>query len=153
MKRIISALLVIITIITTFTLPIHASSIPDYSETIIVTSIDPRLNNGNSCSKSFNITSSGFAGVTVNYQGISGVTTKVTSTVYIQKKFLGLFWTKVDIGTTDDEWVDSSTNVSGTFSHSVQLGSSGTYRAVFEIKMYGSGGATDTIEDKIEKKY
>ena len=77
----------------------------------------------------------------------------MTSTVYIQKKFLGLFWTKVDIGTTDDEWVDSSTNVSGAFSHSVQLGSSGTYRAVFEIKMYGSGGATDTIEDKIEKKY
>lgn len=153
MKRIISALLVIITILTTFTLPIHASSIPDDSETIIVTSIDPRLNNGSSCNNTFTISSSGLATVNVRYTGISGVTTKVTSTVYIQKKFLGLFWTKVDIGTTDDEWVDSSTKVSGAFSHSVQLGSSGTYRAVFEIKMYGSGGATDTIENKIEKKY
>jgi len=151
MKRIISALLVIITILTTFTLPLNAASVPD--ETVIVTSVDPRLNNGSICNYLFAITSSGLANVEIDYQGISGVTTKVTSTVYIQKKFLGLFWTKVDIGTTDDEWVDSSTNVSGTFSHSVQLGSSGTYRAVFEIKMYGSGGATDTIEDKIEKKY
>ena len=153
MKRATALLLIIITVFTALSLPAYASQLPEEDSTVVVMTIDPRLNNGSSCSQIFTITSSGKATVSVDYAGISGVTTKVTSTVYLEKKTLWLFWTRVDIGTTDDEWVDSSTSVSGSFTHSKQLSSTGTYRAVFVVKMYGSGGATDTIEKNIEKKY
>ena len=153
MKRFTALLLIIITVFTALTLPAYASQLPEEDSSVIVMTIDPRLNNGSSCTQNFSITSSGYAGVRIDYSGISGVTTKVTSTVYLEKKTLWLFWTRVDIGTTDDEWVDSSTSVSGSFTHSKQLSSTGTYRAVFVVKMYGSGGATDTIEKNIEKKY
>ncbi len=116
-------------------------------------SVSPYLNNGSYASPSFSITSSGKAIVGIDYVGISGTTTKVTSTIYLQKKILGLFWTTVDIGTANDQWVDSSTNYKGNFYHSFQLESTGTYRAVFKVVFSGSGGPDDVIEDKIEKKY
>lgn len=113
----------------------------------------PYLNNGINATTNFTISSSGRATVQVEYSGIKGTTTKVTSTIYLQKKILGLFWTTVDIGTTNDQWVDSSTRYEGYFIHSFQLESTGTYRAVFKVVFSGSGGADDVIEDKIEKKY
>ena len=78
---------------------------------------------------------------------------QVTVTTYIQKKTLGLFWTTVDIGTSNKKWVDTSTDIYGQFVHQFQLKSTGTYRAVIEVVFSGAGGSDDVIEDKIEKKY
>ena len=114
--------------------------------------VAPCLNNGSTISN-FAISASGLSEVCVTYIGIKGTTTKVTVTTYIQKKTLGLFWTKVDIGTEDKQWVDTSTSLNGTFRHQFQLKSTGTYRAVIKIVFSGTGGSDDVIEDKIEKKY
>ncbi len=115
--------------------------------------VSPYLNYGLSATTNFTISSSGKATVQVEYSGIKGTTTKVTSTIYLQKKILGLFWSTVDIGTANDQWVDSSTSYEGIFRHTFQLESTGTYRAVFKVVFSGSGGPDDVIEDKIEKKY
>lgn len=144
MKKIISILLAVITLVGVIAFPSYATENAP---------IAPYLSNGNSCSYNFVITSSGMSEVKVSYEGIPGVMTKITVTTYIQKKTLGLFWTKVDIGTTDKQWVDTSTNVSGMFTHQFQLNSTGTYRAVFKIEFSGTGGSDDVIENKIEKKY
>lgn len=115
--------------------------------------VAPCMNNGLKATLSFTIISSGLSEVYVSYIGIKGTTTKVTVTSYIQKKTLGLFWTKVDIGTEDKQWVDTSTSLDGSFKHQFQLKSTGTYRAVIKVVFSGTGGADDVIEDKIEKKY
>lgn len=116
--------------------------------------IAPCYNNGRSVLPSFSISSTGLAKLTAVFVGISGVTTKVSSEMYIQKKALGgLLWTKVDIGTTSNVWTDSSTNISGSFTHSFQLSKTGTYRAVITIYFYGSGGSTDSVPTKIDRTY
>lgn len=51
----------------------------------------------------------------------------------------------MDIGTANDEWVDTinKSNYSGTRTY--QLSSEGTYRVNVEYKIYGSGGSADVI--------
>ena len=66
--------------------------------------IIPRYNNTLTTSDSFTISNNGLATITYNYIGIPNVTTKAVITSYLEKKTLGLFWRRVDIGTTDDEW-------------------------------------------------
>ena len=66
---------------------------------------------------------------------------------------MGLFWTRVDIGTTNDEWVDTINNYRYTGSRTHQLSSSGTYRVTVNFKIYGSGGTADEIEKDIKFSY
>ena len=99
------------------------------------------------------ISNSGTLTVTNQFSGKSTITTKAVITTYVDKKVLGLFWTRVDIGQTNDEWVDTIYNYTYTGSHSVQLSSTGTYRVTVEYVIYGSGGAADTITKEIEKNY
>lgn len=74
-----------------------------------------------------NISSSGK--VTINrYTGFPLTTTKAVITMYIEKRTLGLFWTRVDIGEPDNQWVDTIKNYSYNGSRTYQLSSSGTYR-------------------------
>ena len=113
----------------------------------------PYMNNGQTATPSFSINSSGTAEVTVGYTGNPSTFTEVTVETYIQKKTLGLFWTKVDIGESGNTWVDSSTSLSGTFVHTVQLENTGNYRAVFQITFSGTGGEDDVIEDTITCSY
>ena len=87
--------------------------------------------------------SSGTLTARITYKGISGVTSKVVITIYIQKKTLGLFRTKVDTVT--------GVNYSGTHSHS--LPSTGTYRAVSEFVVYGSAGSADKETRRCEVTY
>lgn len=102
MKKLISVLLVVATLFSIVTLPARATE-----------EIAPCMNNGGNCTCRFVISSTGLSEVNVSYSGISGVMKKVTVTTYLQKKTLGLFWTDVDIGTTNDQWVDTSTKISG----------------------------------------
>lgn len=113
----------------------------------------PYYNNVNSTNSSASISSSGVLTVTNRYVGSSSVTTKAIITTYVEKKVLGLFWSRVDIGQTNDEWVDTIYNYTYTGSHSVQLSSTGTYRVTVEYVIYGSGGSADTITKEIEKTY
>ena len=112
-----------------------------------------RMSHGTSYRTNFVIDASGRATVSVQYRGNASSFTNVTVETYIQKKSLGLFWTKVDNGQTDKTWVDSSSATSGSFTHTLNLDATGTYRAVFKITFSGTGAAADVIEDEIEYVY
>lgn len=115
--------------------------------------VTPRFTNCNYCNFIFQVLDPGEAHVSVRYSAKADVFTQAKLTVKIQKKFLGLFWTTVDIGTTNDEWVAYSTDINGQFYNYFNVDGTGTYRAVFCVEMYGTSGVVDTIEDTIEYKY
>lgn len=115
--------------------------------------IAPCYNNVLTASSTATISSSGVITVNNTYTGSQSVTTKAIITTYIEKKILGIFWSRVDIGQTNDEWVDTIYNYKYSGSHSVQLPSTGTYRVNVEYVIYGSGGSADTITKTIEKNY
>ena len=94
LKRIFVALLALC--FTAITIAPVSASTADGNE------IMPLYNNTESASGSFTISSTGLSTINYKYYGISGITTKAVITTYIQKKSLGLFWTRVDIGATDD---------------------------------------------------
>ncbi len=127
--------------------------ISSFSLSVCAGGISPRYNNVHYATSDMLISSSGQAEITNSFSGDPSVFTKAIITTYIEKRILGIFWTKVDIGQTNDEWIDTIyTNVySGT--HSVQLPSTGTYRATVEYVIYGSGGSADTITKEIKKTY
>ena len=116
------------------------------------TEISPYYNNAIWANSSANVSSTGILTVKNTYSAQS-TTTKVVITTYIEKRVLGIFWSKVDIGTSNDEWIDTvyTTNYSGSHSH--QLEKNGTYRVTVEYVFYGTSGYTDTIEKEIEKTY
>ena len=115
--------------------------------------ITPRYSNVNACSLSFIISDNGLAQVKVSYEGRVGYMTQVRSEIYLQKRVLGIFWKKVDIGVTDNVWVDTSTEDMYCFTHAAQLQDTGTYRAVFNVTFSGTGGADDEVNEKIEYVY
>ena len=151
MKKITAIILLLTTIITCMFVPVGAEGTGNF--TSVTGTITPRWSNGDACDYNFYILTDGTAKVTVDYVGTSGAFTNVTVTTYIQKRFLGIFWTTVDIGQPDNKWIDTSTSIDGRFVHTVSLSNTGTYRAVIKIVFSGTGGADDVIEDKIEATY
>lgn len=115
--------------------------------------IMPLYNNVSNASANLSINSSGKMTITYQYYGSSSVTTKAVITTYIEKKTLGLFWTRVDIGTTNDEWVDTRYESSYNGSRTYQLSSTGKYRVTVNYKIYGTGGAADEIECQSQASY
>lgn len=115
--------------------------------------ITPYYNNTASTTTTMSISSSGKMTIGYKYSGYSSITTKAVITTYIEKKTLGLFWTRVDIGTTNDEWVDTINDYRYSGSRTYQLSSSGTYRVTVVYKIYGSGGSADEIEYQAKDSY
>lgn len=115
--------------------------------------IMPCYNNVGLTDSSFMVDSNGVAYVTVSYSGYTNITTGATITVELQKKFLGLFWTTVDIGTTDNMWVENVTGSNFYKSYSHQLSKKGTYRAEIHYTIYGTAGAADEVEDFLTDTY
>lgn len=115
--------------------------------------IAPLYNNADAVSSSVTISSSGLMNISYRYMGSSSVTTKAVITTYIEKKTLGLFWTRVDIDQPNNQWVDTINNYRYSGSRTFQLSSKGTYRVTITYKIYGTGGAVDEIPFEIEKKY
>lgn len=115
--------------------------------------IMPRYNNTNTATANLSINDSGI--MTINYKvsGYSGITNKIVITTYIEKRFLGVFWSRVDTGTTNDEWVDTINNYRYTGYRNFQLPSTGTYRVTINFKVHGSGGSADEIEASIKATY
>ncbi|MBP3446476.1 MAG: hypothetical protein J6K64_04280 [Clostridia bacterium] len=116
------------------------------------TGISPYYHNAIWANSSADVSSTGVLTVKNTYSAQS-TTTKVVITTYIEKRVLGIFWSKVDIGTSNDEWVDTvyTTNYSGSHTH--RLEKTGTYRVTIEYVFYGTDGSVDTIEKEIEKTY
>ena len=140
-KRILSFAVAFILIITTGTFMVNAQEIA------------PRYNNVDTVESRAVISSSGLMTVINKYSASSSLFNKAVITTYIEKRTLGLFWSRVDIGQTNDEWVITSYTPSYNGTHTHQLSKTGTYRATVEYVFYGSGGAADTITEEVEVKY
>lgn len=144
-KRIFVAILILCLTIVPFC-PVSAA-VADGNE------IMPMYNNVSSASANININNSGKMTITYQYYGSSAVTTKAVITTYIEKRTLGLFWKRVDIGTTNDEWVDTKYDSTYIGSRTHQLSSTGTYRVTVVYKIYGTGGSADEIECRAQDSY
>ncbi len=140
-KRLLSFVLACIFFTTT------ASSVVNAQE------ISPRYNNVESASSIVDISNSGVISITNKFSANNSVFSKAVITTYIERKILGLFWSRVDIEQNDDEWVDTIYNNIYKGTHSHQLVKNGTYRVTVEYVIYGSGGLADNFTKEIEIKY
>ena len=143
MKRVNIFLLCMLLLIGCIPLPVAAA---DYDAV-------PCYNNAVTVNSGFTISDSGMATVNITYNGVANLTTGATITTKIQKRTLGLIWTNVDIGTEDNVWVDETTDFVYATSHSVNLKSKGTYRAVVDFVIRGTGGAADEITQTSTSEY
>lgn len=125
---------------------LHATAIDESSE------IMPYYANARGCVADFDV-ESGYANVSVRYNGVPSAFIKAEISVKIQKRYLLVFWNDVDIGYTNNEWTASSTALNGVFSKSFSVNNTGYYRALITVKIYGTSGEVDTIEFTKEYKY
>lgn len=146
-KRLLALILVCVSVFTMFS--VSASAVQAHAADIAT----PYFNNVSSAQSYAKVSESGKLTVTNTYEGRSNYVTKAVITTYVEKKVLGLFWTRVDIGTTDDEWVDTIYDHVYAGSHSVQLSDKGTYRVSVEYVISGTGGTADVITDEITVEY
>jgi len=144
-RRVISTILLGV-LISAFVVMAAAAVIPNDG-------IMPCYNNTAGTSTNFVISTAGKATISASYDGVRYTTTGATITSYIEKRTLGLFWTKVDIDQPNNEWVDVSTNYYDAFVHEFWLDSKGTYRATVVYEISGTGGATDVIDYEQERTY
>ena len=114
---------------------------------------ETRYNNTVMASSVASISDSGLLTVDNQFQGIRGKTTKGEITTYVEKRTLGFFWTRVDIGQPNNQWVDVVYDYLYDGSHTFQLSNQGTYRITVVYVISGSGGEADTITQTITKTY
>ncbi|MBQ8357750.1 MAG: hypothetical protein IJX39_08100 [Clostridia bacterium] len=136
MKKTLAIILCVVTLIGVLQMPMFAAE----------SDIMPLNNNTAISDVSFVIDSNGLAIIDVGYTGYYGVTTGGTITTKLQKRFMGVFWSTVDIGTEDKVWVDQSSEYDFSVEHTYQLEDTGTYRVVVNFVISGTGGADDEIE-------
>ena len=102
-------------------------------------------NNATYTSAICNIDSSGHLDVGLTVSGIKGITTKISVELYVEKRILGVFWSRVNIGYPNNTWTDSNTGINYNNTFSTNLSSNGTYRVTVTFIVSGSGGSDDTI--------
>ena len=146
-QRVLSLILVCISVFTMFS--VSVSAVQAQAAEIAT----PYYNNVVTARSTATISDSGLLTIKNSYVGVDGVTTKAVITTYVEKKTLGLFWTRVDIGTTSDQWVDTIYDSIYEGVHTFQLSSKGTYRVTVTYVIYGTDGAPDEIIKEIEKEY
>lgn len=91
------------------------------------------------------INSSGQLQASLSVTGYKSKTTHISVELYVEKKVLGLFWSRVDIGYTNNVWTDSTTNYRYSNSFTTNLSSTGTYRVTVTYTVSGTGGVSDII--------
>ncbi len=112
----------------------------------------PAFDHCETCELTFYI-SDGTAYVYVDYCANYTTFTNMRSSVKIQKRFLGIFWSTVDIGLEDNLWIATSTEESALLRATFPIEDFGTYRAVYDIDFYGTNGVVDEIDYEIEDVY
>ena len=144
MKKFVSMLILAVLLVGMFSISSGAA----VKDTVV---IEPLYNNSISVTNNFVIEEGGIARLTVGYTGKFGKFTsaRITSKLQVQTSS---GWADVDNGEESCEWVDESTNVIFTTTHTLEV-SRGTYRALITYELYGTGGATDVIERTIEYTY
>ncbi len=106
-----------------------------------------RFSSIESSSLSFSVSAGGQANIQYSVFLKSNAEPVIVKT-YIEKKVLGLFWSRVETGTKDNEWTDRFSKKFFVGSHTLQLTESGTYRAIIEIYV-----GSDILKKHAEFKY
>ena len=115
--------------------------------------VEPYFNNTMDASNTVSISSSGKLTIKNNFLAYDNYFSKAIITTYVEKKVLGLFWSRVDIGQTNDKWIDVIYENVYTGFHYFQLSDKGTYKVTTEFVVYGSGGPADTITRTATTQY
>ena len=115
--------------------------------------IMPRWNVAEDNDFTLSISATNKATVTARYSADSTNFQKANVTVKLEKRFLLLFWTTVDIGYTNNEWTASSTNPDGYFYNTFTVNGKGVYRAHITLEIIGKNGQKDVIEETLEYEY
>lgn len=102
---------------------------------------------------SFTISSTGLASLRVTYRGDDTVVERISVTSYLEKKTLGLFWLRVNIGTDGNEWFDTCAMSHTDVLNQFQLKSKGTYRATFKVQIINFDGTERTYNEEIIRTY
>lgn len=143
----------LLTLILVLTMLVSSLHITAGAEDGASNEIQPRLSNIYVYEVDFDISSTGFASVYFDYFGDSDVFESATVEIYLEKRFLGIFWNRVDIGETDDVWVDNFYETDGYVEHTLQLSKTGTYRAKFKMTFRGTGTEDDVLEKTVQATY
>lgn len=140
-RRILAFMIALVTLPALF-LPVYAAG-----------EVAPRYNNVVSVQTTATVSSSGLLVVRHQMQGTQGVTIYTDITTKVEKKTLGLFWTEVDIGTTNNVWTIHVGSYIYDGTRQCQLSSTGTYRITSTYVVTGTGGAADTITSTYQVTY
>ena len=140
-----TTLLLTLLLIGTTLVPAHAAQSEE--------TISPRLNTNINATCIPNLPDSGILYVTNTYGVNDSRITQIVVTTYVQKRTLLVIWSRVDIGTPNNEWVDYGTNGHFAVSHSAQMPAPGTYRVVATFDIYSGSTLLDSLEIKLNVEY
>ena len=115
--------------------------------------VEPYFNNATRITNAAEISSSGKLTITNRCAAESSVFSKAIITTYVEKRVLGLFWSRVDNGQNNNKWIDVIYDNVYTGFHYLQLSDKGTYRVTTEFVVYGSGGPADTVTKTVTAQY
>ena len=115
--------------------------------TYVSAEVMPRYNNTLYTGTDFAITDDGRALVAVSCDGYTGVTTRITVSIRIEKRSFLLFWNEVVV----DSHTVRATSIFETYEY--QLSDKGTYRCTVTYSVSGSGGEDDTIMQEFTDTY
>lgn len=115
--------------------------------------VEPYFNNTMDVSNEASVSSSGKLTIMNSLVAYDNYFSKAIITTYVEKKVLGLFWSRVDIGQTNDKWIDVIYENVYTGFHYFQLSDKGTYKVTTEFVVYGSGGPADTVTETATTEY
>lgn len=135
MKKFISLFLALALCFSVFSVPALAAGENDV--------IMPCYTNATVARVTLTITDNGLATVNSTCTAIPG-TTWIRARTYLEKKVNGV-WTRVDILSTNDEWVTSINTRTFSVTKTHQLTSRGTYRAVTTFDVIAETTETITV--------
>ena len=108
--------------------------------------IMPRLNTNIDANCMSNLPDTGILTVTNTYGVNDSRITQVVVTTYVEKRSLLVIWNRVDIGTTNNEWVDYGSNGDFVKTHTAQMPGSGTYRVTATFEVYSGSTLLDSFD-------
>jgi len=95
-------------------------------------------------SSNYFMISNGTAYAETLFVGFSNITSRAVVEIKLQHRFL-FWWSDVSGGT----WNDTVYDYQGTVSHSLDLTQYGDFRAIFTVRVYGSGSDYDEINQTL----
>ncbi len=110
----------------------------------------PMYNNTSNVTTNFLI-EEGIAKVTVGYVGKFNKLTRAVIKTKLQVQ-TSSGWVDVNNGELNNEWVEDRTTIMFSETYNLEV-PRGTYRAVINFEMYGTGGAADIIPKTLEYTY